>query len=544
MNDWQPILSVYASSHADFNHVNWATVMSKLGRLRPPQVPALKRDATYASLISSLTAKMTASNSLSVFGRPREVANIVHALGKLRQPVKPILELVDANAEWLVSNATPQEIANVAWAFATLKHPAPSLISRIEAAPEVFVASAKPQEISNLAWAFATLNAPAPNLFSLVDRDASSSLVATGKPQEIANTAWAFATLNIPAPTLMAHIDASATSFVANAKAVDVSNVTWACATLDNPVPSLFKAVDVNSPLLFKHSSEQAISNTAWACAHFRYDATLFFSTVDSRSESLVCEGTSQAISNVMSAFAELNMPQESFLVHLERNSAKFLSRAKAQEVVNVCWALVTLDLAEQHGALLRKCWARAIEIWDADRGLNLMDLRQLIHVELHAKVSDFDLLVPVPPALREKMRKAANKDPKPISTNFNREISKALTELGFQHGREIPVFEKQIGKKMLRVDIACSKTQVAVECDGPHHFLSSGRETGRTAAKRRLLELMGWRVVNISYKDNTMLDSPKFVEANKKFGDRKELRRLYLRKKLEKIGVFLEPIV
>jgi hypothetical protein len=59
----------------------------------------------------------------------------------------------------------------------------------------------------------------------------------------------------------------------------------------------------------------------------------------------------------------------------------------------------------------------------------------------------------------------------------------------------------------MLAIDMACRKQMIGIEFDVPSHFLrevGAGEvlriENGATKAKRRFLERLGWKVVNIQY--------------------------------------------
>jgi len=81
---------------------------------------------------------------------------------------------------------------------------------------------------------------------------------------------------------------------------------------------------------------------------------------------------------------------------------------------------------------------------------------------------------------------------------------------------------------------MACTKRMIAIEFDGPSHFLKalgSGKltstENGATKAKRRFLEQLGWTVINLDYRD--------YDEAKSR-SNKKE----WLRKKLQASGVEL----
>ena len=91
--------------------------------------------------------------------------------------------------------------------------------------------------------------------------------------------------------------------------------------------------------------------------------------------------------------------------------------------------------------------------------------------------------------------------------------VSGILDDLGFHHLAEVSPVTKEstspLPGGMLAIDIACRKQRVAIEFDGPSHFLrevGSGKvlevENGASKAKRRFLERLGWKVVNIRYFD------------------------------------------
>ena len=83
--------------------------------------------------------------------------------------------------------------------------------------------------------------------------------------------------------------------------------------------------------------------------------------------------------------------------------------------------------------------------------------------------------------------------------------------ELGMTLEREVSPFESGSGgsEAFLAVDLACRAKKLAVELDGPSHFvtvLSGGeggekwRENGATKMKTRLLRKLGWTVVRVPH--------------------------------------------
>ena len=89
-----------------------------------------------------------------------------------------------------------------------------------------------------------------------------------------------------------------------------------------------------------------------------------------------------------------------------------------------------------------------------------------------------------------------------------SKEVSQLLHEIGFHHECEVSP-DGSISGGMLAIDFACPERMIAIEFDGPSHFLKavgSGKltctENGATKAKCRYLEQLGWTVINIDYRD------------------------------------------
>ena len=104
---------------------------------------------------------------------------------------------------------------------------------------------------------------------------------------------------------------------------------------------------------------------------------------------------------------------------------------------------------------------------------------------------------------------------------------------MGFEHECEVPPSSDFWGG-FLAIDIACKDRKVAIEFDGPSHFLKATgsdslttQRNGSTKAKYRLLKLLHWKVVSLDFHDFA------YAEAR---GRQLE----YLREKLESVGVEL----
>eukprot|EP00978_Attheya_sp_CCMP212_P000699 scaffold1404_cov51-Attheya_sp.AAC.1 len=214
----------------------------------------------------------------------------------------------------------------------------------------------------------------------------------------------------------------------------------------------------------------------------------------------------------------------------MEANTEKLLQNYNAQEFCIICYALAISDFEKKHIKLLVKMWNRAVQMNVSS--LSRENIRQLAQVEAFTKADITDLNEP-PSELRVRMVSIVENDN--TASRTHAQISGMLTKLGFIHENEVPPLEEWAMGGMLSIDMACPKEKIAIEFDGPSHYLKSvgtgdvtRLENGATKAKRRFLERVGWKVINLNYQD--WID----VDHNKSEGI------LFLKKKLSDAGIKL----
>ena len=78
-------------------------------------------------------------------------------------------------------------------------------------------------------------------------------------------------------------------------------------------------------------------------------------------------------------------------------------------------------------------------------------------------------------------------------ASDFHRDVANTLDRLGADH-----VVEGATDDGLFRVDCLLTDRRVAVEADGPSHYLADRAPTGKTRLRRRLLEARGLRVVSV----------------------------------------------
>jgi hypothetical protein len=152
------ILSIYEHDGRDFNEVNLAKAMHRLGKSgaasQRPDDPRLR------ALIDQMTL------SVGTHGwDPRHLAHACWAVAKLKVAAPTLFKAVAAEARSQMWHFNPQNLANTAWAFATAGISSPRLFEAIAAEAPAQMRRFKPQELTNTAWAFATAGISSPRLF-------------------------------------------------------------------------------------------------------------------------------------------------------------------------------------------------------------------------------------------------------------------------------------------------------------------------------------------------------------------------------------------
>jgi len=300
-----------------------------------------------------------------------------------------------------------------------------------------------------------------------------------------------------------------AAPFVKEGNPQDISNTALACATLGHDAPKLFAEIEQQSSWLVKKGNPQDISNTAWAFATLGYDAPKLFAEIEQQSSWLVNEGNPQAVANTAWAFATLGHDAPNLFAEIEQSMDKIIQGSNTQNIANMCYSITVLGMAKVHETLLQQLWNRAICLFDKGNHFDDKDLVQLAQTQMYAQADS--VLLPSPP---EKMLERINQALECLDVNrlsrLSMEISQLLQEIGFKHDVEVAP-SASVAVDMLAIDFACTEQMIAIELDGPSHFLKAlgtgvvtTFENGSTKAKRQYLQQLGWTVINIDYRAYT----------------------------------------
>jgi hypothetical protein len=483
----------------------------------------------------------THASKLVTTGKPQEVSNTLWACAVLQHSSPNLFSTFAShtveNPSFLTSSK-PQELGITAWSYATLGHRNVALFTALDSlAGTRIVTDGSPQSISNVAWSYATLGIAGENIFLRIEIN-SDAIFSIGCSQDIANTAWSFATLGVQrCGAFFKNVEKHAQKLVEHGNSQQIANTVWSAATLDQPCPVLCSHLESRADEIVSGSTTQGLGNLCWGLGTLRYDAPELFAAVDERSEFLVQEGQSQEIANTAAAFAELGLAPVHLFGCLDKSLERFLNMATTQHLCNVCWSLAILDLGVRHNRILQKLWRHTVGR-DVEE-FSVAGLNQLVQVELYVFWSGVSLDANVNEELRLRMCDAARVDNGESEREdvMNREYSELLSGIGFNHEREVCPWVS-VGEidsvNLFSIDMACRVRKIAIEYDGRTHYLSSGRQNGKTVAKRNMLLRCGWKVINVSHLENKELE---LIDSN----EMREEKKTFLREKLGEVGVVFD---
>lgn len=450
----------------------------------------------------------------------------------------------------------------------------------------------KPQEIKDVLWSFSKVGIRHPSLFKsmaehLIGREDDPSDNGRGlaefSPQGIGNMAWAFARQAQLAEDVPNRIKGSAITYsngrlaVYTASYFDVGEVI---------IQRLFAEVAKTDLLVHGQLSKlkpQDLANTAWAFAVLGLRPPEFMDEARSQLEartSACNRGTrnamtyfkGQELANLLWTLATLNCPPkevlESLSLYLQRlcsdgngkvtteHIAKFLKR---QELANIAWSCAVFGMYPPE--LMRLLYlglvgdnhdpAYMTQVF-GDSGLQPQEIMTLIYVQCAMDRQGCNSQgLTLPDSFPEGWKQSSGRQSGSnslsdtdlalnLSTSKTQQaVSAAFGRIGFAHVEEHTISMEELARdynvnvpstpmEILSIDIANLEDRIAIEFDGPAHFVSridsvtdeggftrviNGRKeyqfgwkgdrqeiNGPTALKQRLLANLGWKTVNLPF--------------------------------------------
>jgi hypothetical protein len=250
----------------------------------------------------------------------------------------------------------------------------------------------------------------------------------------------------------------------------------------------------------------QAFSNTLYACGQLGIVPPAdWLERCWHASTSKLGEFNQQALSNTLYACGLLDMrPPAGWLQRFSSAFEQLLPGMNEQSLSITAVALTMLQLWELplwHSLWARLCssLSRSIAGWSAEDRLNAIQMYQAYQA---AAVERPGLLpAPSPEVLAaackswiDQVRDGADNV---RAGRFHDDVSACLRGMGLPHANE-----HWCERAERSIDIAIEgTTPVALEVDGPSHFLHDGRPDGSTLLRDRMLAAHGWRVVVVDYR-------------------------------------------
>ena len=274
------------------------------------------------------------------------------------------------------------------------------------------------------------------------------------KPQELSNLLWAYANVKVSNSQLFKKV-ADHIVGLDNLNEFwpqHLSNIVWAFATAGEPHPQLFKKLAGEAIKRQHEFIPQDTSNTVWAYAtNGQVDKHLFSSLVPS----------------------------------VKANLDKY----NCQNLINVAWAYAVANVDAPsvfNNDFINACSRKENEFI-------LEDLFQLHQWQLWQEELKSDVSLPLP--LKKRCYEAfVSQDP--TLSKLQDDVISSLSAMGLQPQEEV------LMESGYRIDaiVEVNGKQIAIEVDGPSHFI--GRElTGSTILKhRQVTNLDGMQLVSVPY--------------------------------------------
>ena len=203
----------------------------------------------------------------------------------------------------------------------------------------------------------------------------------------------------------------------------------------------------------------------------------------------------------------------------LEGAAVRVAPTMNAQNVANTLWAYATLGWHAAEGSMR---WAlegvsvfrELAESMVHDHGLLLSTSPLLLSQLLQAHLASQYLhlgLVTLPPCLLQVAVEAYRDHARNVTVSRGqREVAGSLHRLGISHE-----LEHITADGLFSIDLAIVDQRIAIEFDGPSHFMRNTFEPlGHTRLRDRLLSAMGWHVVSIPFFDWDELLQPEQMDA------------------------------
>jgi hypothetical protein len=333
---------------------------------------------------------------------------------------------------------------------------------------------------------------------------ASASKLGEFDPQNQSNTLYACGKLGMtpPADWMRGFWSASA-SKLSDFNPQKFGNTVYACGQLGiTPPVDWMRCFWSASASKLGEFIPQAFSNTLYACAQLGITPpTDWMRSFWPASAAKLNEFIPQELSNTLYACAQLDAkPPTDWLQLFSDSVQRSFPDANQQNLAIMAFALATLGLWELPAWPL--LWEHLLHSmptdsarWDAETQLHA---QQLYQVYTTSAVERPGLLQAPSPEVLAAVRKSwidGKSDDR--SSKLHADVAACLTRMGVVHTNE-----RWCERAERSIAIAIEGAPpIALEVDGPTHYLQDGCPNGSTRLRNRMLEAHDWRVKVVDYR-------------------------------------------
>ena len=538
----EAVLDLVAPQLERLSAVNACTALLTIQRRAGGPATWLDEDARFGQLLEF---------AARVFERmePRNLSNSLYACAKLGiMPPDNWLQRFWHFSAVMLGDFMPQALSNTIYAFGLLGITPPGdWLERFWHASALKLKAFNPQDSSNALYACGLLGLTPPDYWLAHFWHASASTLTGFLPQALSNTIYACGRLGITPPDYwLPRFWLASGATLSDATPQHMSNTLYACGQLGMTPPAdwldRFWAISAASLGDFK---PQNFSNTIYACGQLGITPPAgWLESYWQASAANLGDLVPQDFSITLYACAQLGItPPDYWLLHfwpasassfgnfipqnfsntlyacghldtrppadwLQLFSSAFeqaLPDMQPQDFANTAFAVAVLQLWEL--PMWRGLWARFCSClprdtagWSAEDQLNAMQMYQAYQ----AAAVERPGLLPAPEpellaAARTSWIDGARERQAERSSKFHGNVSACLTQMGVAHANE-----RWCERAERSIDIAIeggARTPVAMEVDGPFHFLLDGRQNGSTLLRNRMLTAHGWRVAVVDHR-------------------------------------------
>mmetsp|Transcript_29552 Transcript_29552/g.44775 ORF Transcript_29552/g.44775 Transcript_29552/m.44775 type:complete len:300 (+) Transcript_29552:3-902(+) len=268
----------------------------------------------------------------------------------------------------------------------------------------------------------------------------------------------------------------------------------WAYATSEHFSPELFDASASEAIQRLAAFKTQEISNLLWAYGKIGHASPDLFDEAAIEVVKKMNVFKPQELSNMMFAFARNGHSSPQLFDIAAEEAIRKIDIFKTQEISNTLWSLAVMNCNVESALLL---FPTVLEIHDSETiSFSSDELRQLHQVILWLTIEN-QRMCNIPDELEEKCLSAFLRQQKQLS-KFQNNVMSSFESLDLNVQEEVTC--QRTGYSIDAIVTTKDGIEIAVEVDGPSHFV--GRlPTGSSILKRRLLKNIGsWPLLSLPY--------------------------------------------